>query len=122
MNTRFDGHTEGPYRTQPCSAGGVLVIRGDYGNHPQSHLQVVPAADGELFAAAPSLLALAEEQRKLMDGAQIDGFWSLDGKTSTHWVLYLPIKESERGYSIAKKSEEFAAALKHADEILGKRP
>lgn len=49
-------YTPGPWKTSNCSAGGLLVIRGEHGKHPQSHLQVAPSEDARLIAAAPELL------------------------------------------------------------------
>ena len=51
-------HTPGPWRTQPCPAGGLVLLRGD--GHTQQPLQVVPAADAELMADAPALLDALE--------------------------------------------------------------
>lgn len=49
-------HTPGPWSLQECSNGGALLIRGLYGKHQQSHLQIVPIEDARLIAAAPELL------------------------------------------------------------------
>ena len=52
--SKFEGHTPGPWLTQPCTAGGVLLIRGRTG---QFSLKIISTEDGQLMAAAPDLLA-----------------------------------------------------------------
>jgi hypothetical protein len=51
----MSGHTPGPWDTQECSNGGLVLLRGKYGKHAQSHLQIVPKEDARLIAAAPDL-------------------------------------------------------------------
>ena len=46
----MNAHTPGPWTTQPCSSGGLVVSRGDVQN-----LQIVPVEDARLIAAAPDL-------------------------------------------------------------------
>lgn len=51
-------HTPGPWTLAPCSHGGAILRRGteERGNHPQTHLQIVPIEDARLIASAPDLL------------------------------------------------------------------
>ena len=54
-------HTPGPWEVVPCSNGGMLLVRGQYGQHQQSHLQILPEADARLIASAPEMLGALEE-------------------------------------------------------------
>jgi hypothetical protein len=60
--------TPGPWKTDRCTSGGRLLIRGDTGTHVQSHLQVVPSEDAFLIVAlvnaAPQIEALIEAAEK----------------------------------------------------------
>lgn len=60
--------TPGPWRTQECSAGGLILLRDC---RYQTHLQVVPEADAALIAAAvnalPALLDAVEAAQRLLD-------------------------------------------------------
>lgn len=56
----MSGHTPGPWRTSPCSSGGLYVLRGKLGD-PQYSIQIYPEQDAHLVAAAPDLLAVAEQ-------------------------------------------------------------
>jgi hypothetical protein len=70
-------HTPGPWALQECSHGGAILIRGQYGEHHQSHLQIVPVADARLIAAAPELLEALRyvvKVRKLECSTHADGF------------------------------------------------
>jgi hypothetical protein len=51
-------HTPGPWTTEPCSNGGLILRRGGgLEEHRQPFLQVLPEADARLIAAAPEMLA-----------------------------------------------------------------
>lgn len=56
--TKYDGHTPEPWKSEPCVSGGILLVRGRYG---QSSIQIYPAVDGHLMAGAPMLLARVVE-------------------------------------------------------------
>jgi hypothetical protein len=49
--------TPGPWKLQNCSHGGKILIResSDSAYHQQGYLQIIPAADAYLMAAAPEL-------------------------------------------------------------------
>ena len=51
-------HTPGPWKTAPCSGGGLILVRPNSG---QISLQIFPAADARLIAAAPDLLAALKD-------------------------------------------------------------
>ena len=56
--------TPGPWSTLPCSAGGLIVVRGTRETTAQHMMQVVPAADAFLVSAAPDMkkaLLIAQE-------------------------------------------------------------
>ena len=65
-------HTPGPWRVEPCTNGGMILIRADgkHGAHPQTHLQIVPEADARLIAAAPDLLEACKALIRSIDGVE----------------------------------------------------
>ncbi|MFA5431127.1 MAG: hypothetical protein WC329_08215 [Candidatus Omnitrophota bacterium] len=52
-------HTPGPWKIQPSSSGGALLIRQEWKPgveyHPQSSLQIMPIEDARLISAAPEM-------------------------------------------------------------------
>lgn len=59
-------HTPGPWRTEECSGGGLLVIRDHPVSGSQTHLQIFPVDDARLIAAAPELLTALMALRSFM--------------------------------------------------------
>ncbi len=43
----------------PCTSGGAILVRGGglHGQHPQTHVQIVPIEDARIMAASKKLLA-----------------------------------------------------------------
>lgn len=54
-----------PWTLEPCASGGLVLIRGGgkYREHPQTHLQIVPAEDARLMRAAPGDVRAAAGDR-----------------------------------------------------------
>lgn len=71
--------TPGPWRTQECSAGGLILLRDC---RYQTHLQVVPEADAALIAAAvnalPALLDAVEAAERLRKLDAVKDDWDSD--------------------------------------------
>ena len=64
--------TPGVWHTRPCSAGGVLLVRGDMLAHPQHMLQVVPEVDGRAMAGVPALLATTRTLIRALEGKRLN--------------------------------------------------
>lgn len=70
IEARLKAATPGPWKSEPCSAGGRILVRGPEqplsARHEQQFLQVCPEVDAHLVAHAPSdLAALLQLVREL---------------------------------------------------------